>query len=157
MMYEIPYKKLWEIIIRDFRDDLDGIHGVEHWRSVEINGLKIAEETKADKDVVRLFAIFHDAMRISDTNNEGHDAWGAELALQLRGIEYQLEDERFSLLYFACKHHATGKITNEPTIGTCWDADRLDLVRVGVAPKVKFMSTEPAKKILERKFICSVL
>ena len=32
------------------------------------------------------------------------------------------------------------------TIGTCWDADRLDLGRVGVIPSVDFMSTHAGKK-----------
>ena len=32
------------------------------------------------------------------------------------------------------------------TIGTCWDADRLDLGRVGVIPSVDFMSTQDGKE-----------
>ncbi|MBB6018173.1 hypothetical protein HNQ04_003450 [Deinococcus radiopugnans ATCC 19172] len=33
---------------------------------------------------------------------------------------------------WACKHHASGQTTDEPTLGACWDADRLDLPRVGI-------------------------
>ena len=32
----------------------------------------------------------------------------------------------------------------DPTIGTCWDADRLDLWRVGITPHVRFLCTAAA-------------
>ena len=32
------------------------------------------------------------------------------------------------------------------TIGTCWDADRLDLGRVGIIPSSDFMSTQAGKE-----------
>jgi len=34
------------------------------------------------------------------------------------------------------------------SIGTCWDADRLDLGRVGVIPSVNFMSTPAGKEVV---------
>ena len=37
------------------------------------------------------------------------------------------------------------------TIQTCWDADRLDLGRVGMMPDPRFLSTEIAKR---RDTIC---
>ena len=38
-------------------------------------------------------------------------------------------------------------MSEHPTIGTCWDADRLDLGRVGIVPQPKFMSTAFAKEV----------
>jgi hypothetical protein len=32
------------------------------------------------------------------------------------------------------------------TVQTCWDADRLDLPRVGIQPLPQFLCTEAAKK-----------
>lgn len=32
----------------------------------------------------------------------------------------------------ACRDHEFGRTSSDPTIGSCWDANRLDLDRVGV-------------------------
>ena len=37
------------------------------------------------------------------------------------------------------------EFSDDPIIGTCWDADRLDLGRVGVKPNPKLLSTERAR------------
>ena len=68
----------------------------------------------------------------------------------LRDVLFQLDDEYFKLLDYACKWHAHGRLSAEPTIGTCWDADRLDLGRVGMAPRADYMSTELGRKIAAR-------
>ena len=46
--------------------------------------------------------------------------------------------------------HALGTQTghhDDATIGTCWDADRLDIERAGVIPNAKFMSTDFGREI----------
>ena len=48
----------------------------------------------------------------------------------------------------ASNGHTGGGLSKDPTIGTCWDADRLDLPRVGVIPTPDFLSTAAAKKLL---------
>jgi uncharacterized protein len=40
------------------------------------------------------------------------------------------------------KHHSDGEVSTDKTIQTCWDADRLDLGRVGIFPSPKFLSQE---------------
>jgi hypothetical protein len=40
-----------------------------------------------------------------------------------------------------------GGISNNPTVGTCWDADRLDLDRVGISVDASYMSTEEGRKL----------
>jgi uncharacterized protein len=51
----------------------------------------------------------------------------------------------FKRLYSACAHHTDGLTDGDPTVQTCWDADRLDLGRVGIIPKKKFLGTEAAR------------
>lgn len=43
---------------------------------------------------------------------------------------------------------ADSKTHLNPTIGVCWDADRLDLTRVGMTPKPKLLSTQAARDFL---------
>lgn len=118
-----------------------------HWRRVERNGLLLATRTGADLNVVRLFALFHDCCRINDGWDDGHGARGAEHAASLRGEAFELSDDRFELLRFACTWHTDREHHDDPTIGTCWDADRLDLGRVGIIPHPRLMSTEFGREI----------
>jgi uncharacterized protein len=62
-------------------------------------------------------------------------------------VLFDLADEHFELLHHACAWHTHGRLSDDPTIGTCWDADRLDLGRVGTRPEARFMSTEFAREI----------
>lgn len=45
--------------------------------------------------------------------------------------------------------HSGGDVSTDPTIQSCWDADRLDLGRVGIIPLPRFLSNEAAKLIDE--------
>lgn len=149
---------LWEIVIRQFEDPLGhSCHGPAHWRRVERNGLLLATRTGADIEVVRLFALFHDSRRENDGWDEGHGARGAEYATALRGREYLLNDSQFDLLHYACVWHTDQRHHEDPTIGTCWDADRLDLGRVGIIPNPDHMSTEFGREIAEAGSIFTFL
>lgn len=142
----IDWDDLWKRVLVDFEGDPDSIHGPSHWQRVERFGLGLAAETGADVEVVRLFAILHDSRRVNDGCDEGHGARAAEYAATLRRRFFELSDERFDLLREACRDHASGARSPDPTIGTCWDADRLDLGRVGVAPSASYMSTESGRR-----------
>ena len=54
-------------------------------------------------------------------------------------------------LILACKDHTHCYNSNCPTINTCWDADRLDIGRVGIIPNSKYMVIEEAKRIADEK------
>ena len=54
--------------------------------------------------------------------------------------------EQMKLLEYAIRHHTDGVMSDDPTIGTCWDADRLDLGRVGIVPEASRMSTRAGKE-----------
>lgn len=122
-----------------------GDHGVTHWARVLENGLKLAEQTGADPQVVTLFALFHDSRRVNDYEDYGHGGRGAELAADLRGVVYDLPDPQFEWLYRACTLHTGGRHDDSVTVLTCWDADRLDLGRVGIMPNPKYLGTKAAR------------
>ena len=136
------FQRLWEHVTREFQCHCDSVHGPSHWRRVERNGLLIATRSGAIEEVVRLFAVFHDSRREHDGWDNTHGARGAAYAASLRGVLFDLTDAHFELLHFACTWHTHGRLSDDPTVGTCWDADRLDLGRVGVLPEAAYMSTE---------------
>ena len=127
------------------------VHGIEHWHQVEYNGLLLAKKTGADIDVVRLFAIFHDSQRLDDAYDREHGARGAEFAQRCREEKlFELDDERFGWLYDACRLHTIQPRMGIITIDTCFDADRLDLGRVGFPLDPKKMATEWGAKIAQK-------
>jgi uncharacterized protein len=144
---DINFTILWQDVTARFKCGVESIHGPSHWKRVEQNGLLLATRTGANIAVVRLFALFHDSCRVNECGDEGHGARGAELAQSLRGVLYDITDEAFALLYHACAWHTNGHLHADPTIGSCWDADRLDLGRVGILPSEEFMSTSFGKEI----------
>jgi uncharacterized protein len=123
------------------------IHGLNHWRRVAENGRALASETEgADPLVVGLFAIFHDAMRRHDGEDPDHGSRGAMLVAELRSAGVlELDDDRARLLELACRTHADGTTSSDPTVAVCFDADRLDLGRVGIRIDLLFLSTEAAR------------
>ena len=84
-------------------------------------------------------------MRLNDNYDPLHGPRGAALARELRGETFDLEDAEMSLLAFACEEHTNGDVSSDPTVGVCWDADRLNLWRVGIRPNLRFLSTEAAR------------
>ncbi|HEX7880811.1 MAG TPA: hypothetical protein VF720_15465, partial [Candidatus Eisenbacteria bacterium] len=119
----------------------------DHWRRVERNGITLAMRTGADLVVVKLFALFHDAQRRNDGDDPEHGARGAAYAAQLRNRWLDIDDWRFALLEQACTWHTAGRHHDDPTIGSCWDADRLDLTRLGILPDPAYMSTPYGREL----------
>lgn len=113
---------------------LGPVHGIEHWRRVERNGLLLATE-EVNIKVVRLFAYLHDHKRIDDGWDLEHGRRAAENLDNLRhSLLSDLTEEEFSMLRRACLEHTVTQSTGIPTIDACFDADRLDLPRVGYMP-----------------------
>ncbi len=138
-------KPLIHQILEDYALPWHGTHGVGHWARVLENGLRLAKTTGAKVEVVQLFAVFHDSRRINENRDFGHGQRGADLAAELRGNLFDLSDDDFELLRFACAHHTDGLTEGDITVQTCWDADRLDLGRVGMVPAPKKLFTPAAK------------
>lgn len=123
------------------------IHGEPHWRTVGANGLWLVEPVpEADLRVIFLFALLHDTMRENDAYDPQHGPRAATFAGELyeEGL-LALDDGRLELLQHAIAVHADGQVSDDPTVGACWDADRLDLPRVGIEPRVDLFSTERAR------------
>ena len=58
-----------------------------------------------------------------------------------------VNDNDIHLLKEACRLHTVATKTGNPTIDACFDADRLDLRRVGIIPDPARMATKKGKKI----------
>ncbi len=141
------FDELWNYVIDLSGASRQGIHGPGHWARVERNGLLIIAENGGDPDILRLFALFHDSRRINDHIDPGHGARGARFAESLRGELSSISDEGFDLLCEACEGHTDVIHHADPTIQACWDADRLDLPRVGISPDSKYLNTAFAMRL----------
>jgi len=133
-------------VLRDqFALEWNGIHGAPHWARVRENGLRLAERTKANPKVVELFAFLHDSKRLNGGRDPEHGARAARFARTLAGSAFELEAADLDLLVAACREHSDGLTAGDITVLTCWDADRLDLGRVGIKPHPDRLCTEAAR------------
>ncbi len=139
------YKQIVRAILDEYRLEPWGIHGLAHWARVLENGLRLAETTGADKRIVRLFALFHDSRRQNENVDDGHGRRGAEFAATLRNKLFSLPDEDYGRLIKACESHTDEIFNDNPTIQTCWDADRLDLYRVKKTVHLDYFGAAAAK------------
>jgi uncharacterized protein len=108
------------LIKSQFKLDWHGVHGANHWARVLHHGKNIGQIRKADLLVVELFGFLHDSCRWDDYR----------------------DPKQLDTLCYALKHHSGGEVSSNKTIQTCWDADRLDLGRVGIFPSPQFLSQE---------------
>lgn len=121
----------------------DGVHGVEHWRRVAANAVNLAAQTpNVDVPCVLAFAVVHDSQRWNDYDDPDHGLRASEL---LGDLDLGLSFGQYATVRYACEFHDRGLTCPDPTIGVCWDADRLDLPRVGIVPDPDFLSTDAAK------------
>lgn len=122
------------------------LHGQAHWRAVSWTGLELlAAEPAAEPAVVLLFGMFHDSMRLNDGHDPQHGPRAAVFARSLHGRLFHLPDDDLRRLELACDGHTSKRSSNDATIGVCWDADRLNLWRVGNRPDPHFLSTTHAQ------------
>ncbi len=134
-----------EVLRAQFELDWHGIHGAPRWDRVRLNGLELARETGANTRVIESFAFLHDSRRLNDGTDPEHGHRAAIFALELRQAHLSLDDDEFSLLQAACCGHSDGMLEADITVMTCWDADRLDLGRVGIRPDPNRLCTAAAR------------
>lgn len=133
-------------IRRQFRIDLEGIHGATHWGRVHRHGMYLARLTGADHRVVELFAFLHDSQREDEWEDPGHGARASEYARWLvRRGALELDAQALALVTTACDGHSDGGLEADITVQVCWDADRLDLGRVGIRPDPRRLCTAAAR------------
>ncbi len=158
-MPSVITKHLIEFARTEFRLDWDGIHGAPHWSRVRHNGLLLAEHTGANARVVEYFAFIHDLGRENDHHDPEHGDRAAVIAEKIAGDLIHVTAEELQLLQDACSGHSDGHIEADVTVMTCWDADRLDLGRVGIRPEPTRLCTERARNadFLENAYQRSVV
>lgn len=122
-----------------------GIHGLAHWRRVRENGRLLAARTGAQSEIVELFAFLHDACRQNDGRDPDHGPRAAALVRSLQGSLIHLEGPDLDLLAYACERHTHGLTEADVTVQVCWDADRLDLGRIGIRPEPARLCTAAAR------------
>ena len=92
---------------------------------------------------MRFFAYLHDKCRLDDWEDLEHGVRAADMLQTLREtVLRDFTDEEVALLERACRCHTTEHRTGIPTVDVCFDADRLDLGKVGVVPNPMFMATK---------------
>lgn len=140
---EGDWRKLQGLVIAQFRlDPARSPHAPDHWWRVERYGMALSGKSGADPLVVRLFALLHDCRRLSDGVEPEHGPRAAEFARELCGTLIDLQAGQLELLARACQLHTAGEVSRNPTIGSCWDADRLDLDRIAMTVDPEYISTE---------------
>jgi uncharacterized protein len=137
--------QLIQLLRRKFALEWGGIHGAPHWARVKENGLRLSESTGANVKVVEAFAFLHDSQRLNDGPDRHHGRRAAALARGLPNSLLDLTETEMDLLAAACEGHSDGVLTADITVCTCWDADRLDLGRVGIVPDPARLCTEAAR------------
>ena len=129
----------------EFQLEWRGIHGAPHWARVRWNGLHLVRANGADAQVVELFAFLYDVRREHDGQDPEHGSRAAMLVAELDGRLFELSRQQRRLLETACREHSDGGLDADQTVQTCWDADRLDLGRVGKRPDPARLATPHAR------------
>lgn len=124
-------------------------HGDAHWRAVAQTGWYLAAaDPRVDLDVVLLFGALHDTRRENEFKDPRH---GIRAAFRLEDLtdpasNLPLSIRQLLLLDEALSIHNGAGPQENPTIGACLDADRLNLWRVGHEPDPALLSTPYAKR-----------
>lgn len=142
----MKHSEVYSRLMSEFSLGTESVHGPQHWKRVEAYGLYLAHNTGANPILVSLFAHFHDCRRVNEHHDPGHGLRGGEYARQLEA-ELGLPPDDLETLFQACAGHTDLVYSHDPTIATCWDADRLDLDRVGAVTDPRFLSTEAGKEL----------
>ncbi|CUW41900.1 protein of unknown function (plasmid) [Magnetospirillum sp. XM-1] len=123
-------------------------HGEDHWMRVAAAGLAIRDllRPEADGVVLVLFGLLHDASRLAESGDIGHGPRAALAAGRLNAAGLiVLDGDRLDALRRACRGHTMGRTSEDPIIGTCWDADRCDLRRGGLRRDPSLLSISEEK------------
>jgi uncharacterized protein len=123
-------------------------HGVEHWDRVARFGWMLYQED-ADMDVILAFAYLHDSERKDNAMDIEHGKRASLLIDRIRETELNaLSDGQIAKLKRACELHTIEHRTGDITIDTCFDADRMDLLRVGIMPSPERMATKRGAELV---------
>lgn len=124
----------------------EGLHGIEHVRKAAENARILAGAECPDfYDDAVLGAYLHDIGRTEDGAGNLHAISGAKIAEKMLKKHWShLDCER---IVYAIRYHADGLVSDDPLVGAIWDADRLELGRVGIPMSAVKFSTKTAKEM----------
>lgn len=125
-----------------------GDHGFSHWARVRHHGVSLARVYGVNPWIPSLFGLFHDCRRENEYLDPGHGPRAGELVLELASeglFRPWLSTREVDWLAEACQFHSDGLIHGPAALLVCWDADRLDLGRVGTRPLPELLCTEAAR------------
>ena len=147
-MSHIDVEKLRSFSMNRWPKDMGETHGVEHWDRVARFGRMLYQEG-ADMDVIMAFAYLHDSERKDNAVDIEHGKRASLLIDRIRETDLRaLNDEQIAKLKQACELHTIEHRTGDITIDTCFDADRMDLLRVGITPKPERMATKRGAELV---------
>ena len=141
---EVVTQAFIEHCCQAYKMDHNGLHGFYHWMRVLQNGRQLAKAENANIKVVELFSLLHDTQRRNENYDPEHGIRAAQFARTIRGSWFDVTDTEMELLSEALIHHSEGYTDGDVTVRVCWDADRLDLGRVGIEPKPDRLCTVSA-------------
>lgn len=127
-------------------ESLGEFHGQDHWRRVCEHAQAVSRSLGVDPLVGYVFAWVHDSQRENEGIDPEHGPRAADYIQAHRSDLFSfLTDAQRRTLQQACRLHSNGVTEGEPEAMVCWDADRLDLWRVGSVPDARWLCTDYAK------------
>lgn len=149
-MRDESIERLRALAIKHTKMNVNSIHGVSHWDRVADNADSL-ETSDVDVLVVKAFAYIHDVERENENNDPQHGLRAARFVDEIRSTELDfLTDREIRQLKEACRLHTSTWRTKDATENACFDADRLDLGRVGITPNPDKMATVQGRIIAEK-------
>jgi len=147
------YEELLNIIKKDFKLDLYGDHGIYHWQRVFLNTQKLAKYYNVTSEIFELFSILHDSKRENEYQDINHGKRASEFVKELIERKYiKLDTIDEQRLIYACVNHTkpdmTNLLYNDIIVQICFDADKMDIERVGIIPDKKYFLTQYAKELI---------
>lgn len=104
-------------------------------------------------DVILAFAYLHDSERKDNAEDIEHGKRASELIDRIRETELRaLSDVQIAKLKQACELHTIEHRTGDLTIDICFDADRMDLLRVGIVPRAERMATKRGAELISAPY-----
>lgn len=147
---DIYINRLREYAIKHSKMGCYSIHGISHWDRVAKNADSL-KTSEVDVLVVKAFAYIHDVERENDGYDLQHGPRAATLVDEIRdSVLAFLNDYEITQLKDACRLHTTTLRTEDATVNACFDADRLDLGRVGITPNPDKMATIQGRILAEK-------
>jgi uncharacterized protein len=141
-------KDLVAVALSGFAMPQSPYHGLPHWARVRSHGVRLALHYGLSPAVPALFGLLHDCRRENESYDPQHGVRAAELVDELASKDRlrSLSQIEIRHLSRACEQHSDGLIDAPRIIQVCWDADRLDLGRVGITPDPRLLCTPAARE-----------